>query len=219
MEMKETRTAEQEAAEDVFFGQVVANWARWFIIAAAAVFVLWSADTTGKLVVGIIPIVALMAINFYLHGRYMAERPANRALIALTSLMDIALITTVVLLWPGAGGLKSPFFIMYYPVVLAFAFVMPPRATAVFTVVALGAYAGASILAEAANAAAGNAESLLLLSSNGAVAQAAIEGLVTRLITLGAMGALGTYYWRIQRNRRRAASESPAEVHEQPATT
>ena len=153
--MTEIRTVEQKAAEDVFFGQVVANWARWFIIASAAVFVLWSAGTTDRLVVGIIPVVALMAINFYLHGRYMAERPANRALIALTSLMDIALITAVVLFWPGAGGLKSPFFIMYYPVVLAFAFVMPPRTTLVFTVAALGAYAGAAFLAEVPDAAAG----------------------------------------------------------------
>ena len=216
--MTETRTAEQEAAEDVFFGQVVANWARWFIIASAAVFVLWSADTTGKLVVGIIPIVALMAINFYLHGRYMAERPANRALIALTSFMDIVLITAVVLLWPDAGGLKSPFFIMYYPVVLAFAFIMPPRTTLVFTVVTLGIYAGASILAEVPNIAV-HADKLLLLSPNGDVSQAAIEGLVTRLITLGAMGVLGTYYWRIQRNRRRAAAESPVDTHEQPATS
>ena len=31
-----------------------------------------------------------------------------------------------------------------------------------------------------------------------------VETLVARLITLGAMGGLGTYYWRIQRNRRRA---------------
>jgi hypothetical protein len=195
--------------------EVVANWARWFIIASVAVFVLWSASTTDKLIVGIIPVVALMAINFYLHGRYMAERPANRALIVLTSLMDIALITAVVLFWPGAGGLRSPFFIMYYPVVLAFAFIMPPRITLVFTVAALGAYAGASFLAEAF----GDAENLLLLSSNGDIIQSAFESLVTRLITIGAMGVLGTYYWRIQRNRRRAATEKSVDAQEQPATS
>ena len=190
--MKETRTAEQEAAEDVFFGQVVINWARWFVIASAAVFVLMTATDTTNLIVGIVPVVALMAINFYLHGRFLAERPANRALVMVTSLADIALITTVVLLWPGARGLDSPFFIMYYPVVLAFAFVMPYRLTAVYTLVALVAYAGACVL------------SAPLLDAAGA------EILVTRLLTVATMGALGAYYWRIQRDRRRAASRAPA---------
>ena len=32
--MQEVRSIPQEAAEDVFFGQVVMIWARWFLIAA-----------------------------------------------------------------------------------------------------------------------------------------------------------------------------------------
>ena len=215
--MQEPRNSEQEAAEDVFFGQVVINWARWFIIAAGVVLVLMTADNTGKVVVGILPVVALMAMNFYLHGRRLAERPANRALIMLSSLLDLAAITAVVLLWPGAPGLHSPFFVMYYPVVLAFAFVMPARLTFVYTVVALAAYAGASFAAEIPNL--GSQEKLLLLSSNVDVLQGAVESLVARLITLGAMGALGTYYWRIHRGRRRAASDQTVESQTVPAVS
>ena len=188
--MNEIRTGEQEAAEDVYFGQVVANWARWYIIGAGIVLVLWTATEPTKLVVGIIPVVILMAINFYLHGRSFAEKPANRAMITLTSVLDIALITVVVLFWPGSAGIKSVFFVMYYPVVLAFAFIMPPKITIAYTVLAVAAYAGASIAADTA-----------LLTD-----VVAIESLVTRAITLAAMGALGTYYWRTQRNRRRAAA-------------
>ena len=33
------------------------------------------------------------------------------------------------------------------------------------------------------------------------------ETLVARLVTLAAVGSLGTYYWRIQQDRRRAAVE------------
>lgn len=215
--MQEPRNSEQEGAEDVFFGQVVINWARWFIIAAGVVLVLMTADNTGKVVVGILPVVALMAMNFYLHGRRLAERPANRALIMLSSLLDLAAITAVVLLWPGAPGLHSPFFVMYYPVVLAFAFVMPARPTFVYTVVALAAYAGASFAAEIPNLA--SQEKLLLLSSNVDVFQGAVESLVARLITLGAMGALGTYYWRIQRGRRRAASDQTVDSQTVPAVS
>ena len=192
--MNDIRTGAQEAAEDVYFGQVVANWARWFIIGAGIVLVLWTATEPTRLVVGIIPVVILMAINFYLHGRSFAEKPANRAMITLTSVLDIALITVVVLFWPGAAEIKSVFFVMYYPVILAFAFIMPPKVTLAYTVLAVAAYAGASIAADPG------------LVTN----VVEIESLVTRVITLAAMGALGTYYWRTQRNRRRAAATAAA---------
>ena len=185
--MRETWRLAQEASEDIFFGQVVMNWARWFLVVGGIVLVLWTASSTTQLVVGIIPVMALMAINFYLHGRYLAGQPANPAMITLASVMDVALITVVVLFWPESAqrGLGSPFFIFYYPVVLAFAFVMRPGFTVAYTVVALGAYAGASLLV--------------------GTTDFDLETLVARLITLGAMGGLGTYYWRIQRNRRQAA--------------
>jgi hypothetical protein len=209
--MQEIRSTSQEAAEDIFFGQVVINWARWFIIGGGVILVLWtSGEDTGRLVLGIIPVVALMVMNFYLHGRRLAQRPANPPLITLSSLIDVALITVVVLVWTGGTGLDSPFFIMYYPVVLAFAFVMPPRITITYTLVVLVAYAGACFLAEIV----GGGERALL-SSDFDVAMGALESLVTRLITLGAMGALGTYYWRIQRDRRRRAAGATGQAKAQ----
>jgi hypothetical protein len=101
---------------------------------------------------------------------------------------------------------------MYYPAVLAFAFVMPFRATVGYTFVALVAYAVACFLADTPGGA-------NLLSSNGDIQSLAVEGLVTRLITLGAVGVLGTYYWRIQRGRRRSAAGETADVQEQPAVS
>ena len=113
--MKEIRSIGQEAAEDVFFGQVVINWARWFLIVGAVVLVLWNAADVNQLVAGTVAVVALMAINFYLHGRQLADRPANRALITLASFLDVAVITVVVLAWPESEerGLASPFFVFY----------------------------------------------------------------------------------------------------------
>jgi len=46
------RTLEQEAAEDVFFGQVVMIWARWFLIVAGAVFFLWTGARSTQLALG-----------------------------------------------------------------------------------------------------------------------------------------------------------------------
>lgn len=190
--MQQVRSYAQEAAEDVFFGQVVINWARWFLIAAGIVMVLWSADQPVHLVIGILPVVALMAVNFYLHGRHLTQRPANRGLIALTSVIDLAIVTLVLVVWPEQRGLESEFYVLYFPLVLAFAFVMPPKVSLAYTAAALAAYVGASIVT-------------LTVSTT-----PEIKLLVVRLIVLGAMGGLGTYFWRIQRNRRRQAAEARA---------
>ena len=64
-----TRSLAQEAAEDVFFGQVVMIWASWFLIASGGVFFLWTSKESTELALGVLPIVGLMAVNFCLHGR------------------------------------------------------------------------------------------------------------------------------------------------------
>jgi hypothetical protein len=172
-----------EAKQDVFFGQVVLIWARWLVILAGAVTALWLSEDPTSLTLNILPVVVLMGVNFYLHARYLLERPANRALIQLLSAVDLAMVTAIVAGWDGMRGLASPFFVYYYPLLLAFGFVFPPRLTAAFTGAVLATYAAVCLLIDPTMAA--DASSLKML--------------VVRLITLGAMGGLGTFYWRIQR--------------------
>lgn len=191
--MQKVTSIAQEAAEDIFFGQVVMIWARWFIVATAAMVVLWGAETAAELGGAIVLVLALMGINFFFHGRYLVERPANPALLTLAAVLDIAVITAIVGVW-DVNGLDSQYFILYYPVVFAFALVFPPRLTMVYTVLAAAAYAVASFVIDP-----------------GFVGEPElIKRLVMRLIILAAMGGLGTYYWRIQRNRRRDALEQRA---------
>jgi hypothetical protein len=195
MRIDAVRELEQDAAEDIFFGQVVIIWARWFLIGAGTVFFLWTATKATELAIGVLPIVALMVVNFYLHGRYFLERPSNVAQIVAAGGVDIGLVSAIVLLWhsstvAGRTGLASPFFVLYYPVLLALAYVLPRRLTVVFT---------------AATAAIYTAISLPDVTS---VTSAKI--LVLRLVTMAAMGGLGTFYWRIQRDRRRGRTEAPA---------
>ena len=111
---------------------------------------LWVTSEADTLAFAIMPVVALVAVNFYLHGRYLTERPANPALITAVGLIDLAIITTAVLAWPGGKGIFSPFFVLYFPVIMAFAFVMPRKATVVFTGLTVAAYIGASLFAELA---------------------------------------------------------------------
>jgi hypothetical protein len=195
MRINVERELEQETAEDIFFGQAVMIWARWFLIVAGTVFFLWTAQATTELALGVLPIVGLMAVNFYLHGRYLLERPSNVLQIVTASAIDIGLISAIVLLWHSSAvadrtGLASPFFVFYYPVLLAFAFVVPRRLTVVFTSATAAIYAA------------------ICLPDVTSITSAKV--LVLRLATMIAMGALGTFYWRIQRDRRRPSPEVAA---------
>ena len=182
--MQETRTRAQEAAEDVFFGQAVMIWARWAVIAAAAVLILWTSSSIRELEGKVLVVVGLMAINFFLHGRYLMERPANRYLVVLASMVDVALITAMVVI---SGGFQSAFFVLLYPVVAAFALVFPPRLAIAFTAATVGLYSLSAMLNPPAD-------------------YQQLKVLLVRVITLAAMGALGTYYWRVERDRRRRAA-------------
>lgn len=196
--MKDIRTAAQEAAEDLFFGQLVMIAARWSLILAYTILVLWTATEETQLVLSILPVVALMAMNFYLHGRYLLERPGNKALTMAAGLVDLSVVTATLLIWPGQGGLASPFFVLYYPVLLAFGFVFSPRLSATYAVLALLGYIGACLIAD--------------ISFLGDSRE--LEVLIQRLTTLAATGVLSTYYWRIQRERRRVLMGGPAAMQD-----
>ena len=71
--MNVIHTIAREASEDVFFGQVVIVWARWFLIASGALLILTGLDEQSNLIKGTVPIVLLMFMNLFLHGRYLME--------------------------------------------------------------------------------------------------------------------------------------------------
>jgi hypothetical protein len=179
----------RDAAEDIYFGQVVLIWARWFVILAAAVLALWSSETTGDLATRSLLVVALMGVNFFLHGRTLMEKPANRQLLLLSSAIDLAIVGGIVAAW-GVAGLESELYVLYYPLLFAFALVFVPRYTIIYAFAALGSYAAICLMADPG-----------LLTNTGDA-----KTLAQRLITMGATAGLGAFYWRIQRARRAAAT-------------
>jgi hypothetical protein len=188
-----TRPEAQEAAEDIFFGQIAIIWARWFLIAAGAIIALLSANDMLQLAVAILTVIILMTINFATHGMYLTGKPVNKFLLFITNFTDAAIITFLVLTWNGHAGLKSEFFILYYPMLFTFALVFPRRTTVVFSVLTLGLYTAACLFIDPAMIF--SVKSLVLLAM--------------RLITLGAMGGLGTYYYRRQRAALRTITANP----------
>lgn len=182
----------QEAAEDIFFGQVVIIWARWFVIAAGIIYALWFSTSTAQLSIAIFLFAIIIGINFFVHGRYLMEKPINQTLLVALSFVDLLMVSLIIAAGPGAQGINNTLFIFYYPFLLAFAFVFRQTLTAVYTLLTLAAYALICILATPE------------LISQGPV----LETMVMRLITMAAVAGLGTYYWRIQRERRHALEET-----------
>jgi hypothetical protein len=130
-----------------------------------------------------------MVINFFVHGRYLMEKPVNRMLLTILSVVDILVITLLILFWPTAKGIESQFYIFYYPLILAFAFVSTARNSLIYTAFALVLYIVVCVV-----------------NPTVAINSLWLERLTIRLITIAAMGVLGAYYWRIQRTRLREAA-------------
>lgn len=194
--LREVRTAKQAEQEDLFFGQSVILWARWSVIVAGIVLVLWTSTNIALLTQTMPFFLVLMAVNFFLHGRYVMGSPLNRAAVTVASIVDLVLITAIVTLWPGSHGLQNQFFVLYFPVVFAFALVFTRKIEAAYTALAIVMYTVACLLTSTVPFDLGSEDKVLVM----------------RLIVIAAMGFLGNYYFRIQRNRlaRLAKSQSPA---------
>jgi hypothetical protein len=183
--------AAREEAQDLFWGQAACLWARWSIVLGGAVLVLARAESTDQLALGIAPVVVLLLANFYLHGRYLLERPANRPLVLLASGLDLGLVAVLGLSWPGQPGLDSPVYLFLYPLVLAVGLVFPPRVAWTFGSIATAGYA-------------------VLVTLAGLHGAADLKVLVVRAIVLAAMAGLGSLYWRSVRRQARRAEGSDA---------
>ena len=200
--MQATVHRTQEFEEDIFFGQGVIIWARWFLILAGTALVLTSFDDQQTLIRGTLPIVALMAMNFYLHGRYLTEKPIDTQLLIVTSIMDLLIVTLLVAFWPlqeGQTRLDNQFFLFYYPLVLAFAFVMPRRIEAIYTAATIAIYLAVILLSTDLHSLPTHPE-----YSGDLAMQVNVRSILFRITALAALGGLANYYWRIQRARRTA---------------
>lgn len=186
------RVTQQESAEDVFFGQVVILAARYSLVLGLLAVVL-RLQESWQMVMAVVPAVIFLAMNFFLHARYLMGQPANLRLIALTSAVDLLLVTGIVMFGPGLTGSQSPFFVLYYPLVLAFAFVVPRRIEIAYTSAAILLFAGAVLVTDPSTL-----WNMVLM-----------KALVLRLITLAACGGIANYYWRTLRARRRSGARVP----------
>jgi len=187
--MKDMNEAEvTEAMQDVFYGQIVFIWARWIVIISTLFLILRNARGVADIQVPMIPLVLLIAANFYIHGRFVMRRPANAVLLTIATMIDFVFITAIILL--GAGGktgIANPFFVLYYPVMLAYALVFPRRRTLIMAVILIVVYLLICVF----------------IPPRVSIANEDEKVLAVRTVMLLITALLGTMYWRIQRRRRR----------------
>ncbi len=181
--------ARRDADEDLFYGQLAIVVARWFTIAAGIVVALWSASDVSALTAPVALMVALMGMNFYVHARYLAHRPLNRAAVLGSVGIEFAAILVAIAVWSlgGGRGFANPFFVCLYPPLLALALVFPPRLSLPAAALAVLAYA------------------TIGLAIGGIHGLPAEKDFAERLLTLGATAGLGAFFWRLQRQSERRA--------------
>lgn len=182
--MEPSQAEIKEIKEDIFFGQVIIIWARWFVVLGVAAVILLNVKEGKDLFLGLIPILVMMLMNFFVHGSYLMEKPIGQGLIIITSIIDLILVSLMVILGPVGKYFDSQLFVFYYPIVLAFAFIMPRKWAIGYTVAMIVIYFGICLFD---------------------IGQIDGREMFARLLTLGGTGGLGSFYWRIMRRRRRVA--------------
>lgn len=187
--MREMSKAEiTEAQQDVFYGQIVFIWARWIIIVSTLFLILRNARSVADIQIPMIPLVLLIAANFFVHGRFVMRRPANAILLTIATTIDFVFITVIILLGAGGStGIANPFFVLYYPVLLAYSLVFRRRRTLMMASILIIVY----LLI------------CLLIPPRVSIANEDEKVLAVRIVMLLVTALLGTMYWRIQRRRRR----------------
>src|SRR5438132_13523510 len=97
-----TRSRSPVESEDVVYGQTVIMWARWSVIVAGIALVLWTSTNVALLTQTMPFFLVLMAVNFFLHGRFVMGSPLNRTVVTVASVIAIVLITAFVGLCPAS---------------------------------------------------------------------------------------------------------------------
>lgn len=186
--MASKATSQQEAVQDLWYGQVVTIIARWFLIGAGVVLTFWRADRIEDVLAPIYLLMGLVAVNFVLHGRFLTGKPMRREVVIGCSIIDVAVISLVIATagWGVDSGVNNPFYVFYYPVILAFALVFPWRLAVLFTSASIAAYLTICFVATPE----------LLFGADA-------EATVARVVTMATAGALGNMFWRVERDWRR----------------
>src|SRR5437667_11066526 len=90
--------------DDLEQGHSVIIAARWMLVAAGLMFVLYRPQSTTDLTIGVLAVLAIAALNFWLHTPPLTNQPVEPSWCYMASVADLAAISGLVL---SSGGQTS----------------------------------------------------------------------------------------------------------------
>ena len=110
--------------DDLEQGHSVIIAARWLLVAAGLLFVLYRPQSTAEITVGVLAVLGIAVANFWLHTRPLTNQPVEPHWAYLASVADLAVISGLVMM---QGSLTSKTYVFYYPAVLVYSLVFPSK--------------------------------------------------------------------------------------------
>ena len=176
----------ETTAEELRHGQIVIVTARWALVLAGLALLMWRPVDLAAFTIGILVVLALAVMNFFLHVQILRDRPIARTSVYGMSVADLLVITLIVI---TREGFNAHTFVFYYPAVLAYSLVFPGRISLLLTAGLMVVY-GLISMPEVMN-----------VELNQQI-------LVTRLLMIAAVSYLGYRYRVVERRRLEALRSS-----------
>ena len=176
--------------DDYRYGQRIAVIVRWFLVVTWLVLHNYRATLSIAYFTNNGLVLALSALNAYVHWRVWKGRPISARYALALSATDLVFLTIGII---AAGAFGNTFFVLYYPALLGLALVSPSRRLtfAGVTLVAI-AYATLSISLDSGVSYADKEEKILII----------------RIASMFAVATAAHLMIRIERNRRLEAVEA-----------
>ena len=168
--------------DDLGQGHSVIIAARWMLVAAGLLFVLYRPQSTTELTVGVLSVLGIAVANFWLHTRPLTNQPVEPLWAYMASAADLAVISGLVLM---QGSVTSKSYAFYYPAILAYSLVFPTGVSVTLSAAVLGF--------------------VFVTGGNDGLDE---RVLVARLLTLAATAFIGWRYRRVEEQRRERRAEA-----------
>lgn len=136
--MKVDEKGMKTTAEELQHGQIVLITARWALVLAGLVLLMWRPPDVRGFSIGILVLLTLAVINFFLHVQILRNRPIARDLVYGMSIADLAVISVISDI---RGGFDAHTFAFYYPAILVYSLVFPGHLTVLLTGGVMALYA------------------------------------------------------------------------------
>jgi hypothetical protein len=175
--------------------------AKWVLVFAGILLVLWAPAPITQLRVQILVLLLLAVENFYHHAQLLKRRPVPDVVAYIASGADLAVVTILVSL---QGGFDSNLYIFYFPALIALSVVFRTAITARFTAATIGLY------------------TLICLVdfSDGTVTNNDFQIMLARIGMMAGLVTCGALSYRLEARRRTtgtAANPAPVDLQRTPS--